>query len=1221
MEKVKENRNYRAESEINRRSKSCTENLRKDEKTGEKFSTTKKKNSIIGQQRVVQITKQEKNGSERKKANLIQVEGKDQKMMEKDVKSNRRESTDSITLENGSQECPYRMVIIGGGPAGLSILLRSIRLGLFERFLEGGTRQKGDVRKTAGIAVIESNSRQKFGSGSLGNYVINSNTKVSHLVESILEDKKDAIPVESTKDTILESLKTHPKATSLTSEYENVGPLEKVGEFLNVVGDKLICHIENHALSDIFCDTKVIKLQQENQSTLNGWKITIATGKGIDEYCEKTIFAERVVLACGGKPKPVPNTLMTKLLSTDQANEKKIIHADTFLQQSGIEKVKYMLTDKDKSNSCDNNKSPSSKVVSSTTKEAKKITIIGASHSGFSSCWVALNKIPRELFNPYLTAKNEIDIFKESGNISNKDSISILHRSNVRVFFPTIKEAEESNIFSKEDIVNMGKNLGPKGQINTFSGLRGDAKELYLGLLKRDEVCYQDNNNNDNQYIKNKNKEFSNDPNGSQKESKTIKSSSQEVEVASNPINIVSTRTPNWVNVRLEKISHNEDEILQNIASSDVIIWACGYGSHISFPILNTKGQPIKVLIDNNHQVVIDETARIRTSLNNGFTIVSAHNLYGIGLGFGFNALRDTKGEEVKADGIGIYLKKAATTILSSILGSCVFGGCVSWEAREALLAQQRKRQRQKAAITASLARILQNKKDSSVSLMNKDGNRKKLHINTIDGKVLKNDKKRGGNENHESSHSRGLLSPTKKNISCATSRNSNEKISNGLRVSATSTSKNVALASRPSTSSVTEQVKSNAVIESTVLSKVTKQLNCSTLGMKTEKSTTTQGSTKSLFPLTSNSIGTNEHVNKKNLPVKVFHSPVTNTSNQLNQEKVTTTEKDKNINQIDSNISNTRENATKKQSSYLKEISRESEAKLLAVSNTNAGKKETMHLSAEENNSNNQQNDQKNTLSRRKSSAVKVQNLSKVSSSPFSGYIPVDSTISSSLKSTSKFSESNKEEKNKIKRKKSSLSLGNYKSTSMGSKLDKVQVSHKETGSVKEKGSKGKGKKKTGKRSSSTIESLAHSRSSSTTTSTSNCPSQFLASPCFLGSFPKDKSSLTKASSSSVQKEKLKSFFFDPNTQQNGERKFAKKAGKNIFCQDRDKKLENALINNTKSLPCVSVHLRCPNPANKLMNLPDEEANKKSGSRVIEQDANMECVPIESIVLPPVGG
>lgn len=150
-----------------------------------------------------------------------------------------------------------------------------------------------------------------------------------------------------------------------------------------------------------------------------------------------------------------------------------------------------------------------------------KICIIGGAHSAFSAAWLCIHgenaqfescsnsskkkilarhmqispcsrRISRGMFNDQiLYSKDHSDIQAGAGAIALKRanpriSITILHRSPVRVFYPTKREAEMAEYRNY-------KQTNRHGQIHAFAGLRGDAKSFFndvvRGLEPRVRLC------------------------------------------------------------------------------------------------------------------------------------------------------------------------------------------------------------------------------------------------------------------------------------------------------------------------------------------------------------------------------------------------------------------------------------------------------------------------------------------------------------------------------------------------------------------------------------------------------------------------------------------------------------------------------------------------------------------------------------------------------------
>lgn len=93
--------------------------------------------------------------------------------------------------ELGSKSCPFKLLIVGGGPSGCSIIVRAARLGLLDELcgysllnMDGSVNSsidqsskdsKENLTKVGGVCIVDSGSIDKFGGGKLQvcQYLIN----------------------------------------------------------------------------------------------------------------------------------------------------------------------------------------------------------------------------------------------------------------------------------------------------------------------------------------------------------------------------------------------------------------------------------------------------------------------------------------------------------------------------------------------------------------------------------------------------------------------------------------------------------------------------------------------------------------------------------------------------------------------------------------------------------------------------------------------------------------------------------------------------------------------------------------------------------------------------------------------------------------------------------------------------------------------------------------
>ncbi len=588
----------------------------------------------------------------------------------------------------GGKYYPYKLCIIGGGPAGQSILVRAMRLGLFNEICRGSDQE-------AGVCLLDGGSMERLGGGRLQDYIINSNTWADKFYTNVIEDKPNNIPPETIVGTKLEELATLKGSAAgqkLLAVGEKEASLQTVGSFLVDVGSAVrIALLEYPSSSFLMTNTLVTNVQralvvpqasetvskssapqQEENMGSDEAKIDVlnkatsvplsfAQPKAlwkVSAYCKLTnqkrdFYCTNCVLATGGL-QSLPD------LKSKSFND-KLITSDRVCTAEGIAEVCKRLL----ASEC----GASGSTCSRNSVRNKRVVIVGGSHSAFSAAWMCLHKLG----------------LTEANGVLGPSSVCILHRSAIRVFYATRKEAEQ------DSYDNIGQINKLTGQIHPFGGLRGDSKELWRAIKQGRE----------------------------------------------GRVRLLRSPGQSMMNKLYEEAA--------------VIIWACGYNTN-TVPILDAEGANISLKTDHG-QVDVDERGRLMTDISvpnvtlqglNGpirgdyGTVSSASapnsplphrrqplavqgsatagtssagfvmaNIYGVGLGYGLRATLDNSsepdGSTGRADGVAVYLKRAATLVLAGLVRdtSLVFGynekegrAIETWEERQEIYGDSKKNKR-----------------------------------------------------------------------------------------------------------------------------------------------------------------------------------------------------------------------------------------------------------------------------------------------------------------------------------------------------------------------------------------------------------------------------------------------------------------------------------------------------------------------------------------------
>lgn len=555
----------------------------------------------------------------------------------------------------------YKLVIIGGGPAGVGVFIRAARTGFLPRLLDPqlhGTQQDLETSERCGmpqkgVAILHDDGASSFGSGNLGHYQINSNTFAKSLLSSVLDEKPELDPPETIKNTFLEHAREHESTQRLEQIGLATACLVEMGNFLTYVGGCVLQELAQHSETSA-C---LLKTSATKFDILENGIIRVEAQRNGETI---VLHTEHLALAMGGRqelPSLDNPALMAKMFTSEAC-----LRADGFAMLR-----EHLLNAPD-----------------------RKVCIVGGSHSSFSVAWMLLNKLnskgaitsgsstkPKQpsqnqnqnqspaqiqpLVSPAApvdtTAKNEPDpstsapnpvesptksvlpLLKELAispvsptesptSVTKLDSIkklskvdpfaifkpkdiTILHRTPIRCYYASRKEAESDGAD--------GSRVDRTGCVNTFTGLREDSKALF----------------------------------------KDVKAGKE-------------TR------VRLFQVNQHGCQNLTTRAyeSASAIVWCCGYKTRM-VPGFDAACHEIP-FYEENGVVKLDLKAQLQLSKTTVGTKPGMcepfPNVLGLGLGFSLRSAVDEMGSETRADGVTVYHRRGATLVLAALFGPKVFG-------------------------------------------------------------------------------------------------------------------------------------------------------------------------------------------------------------------------------------------------------------------------------------------------------------------------------------------------------------------------------------------------------------------------------------------------------------------------------------------------------------------------------------------------------------------
>jgi hypothetical protein len=510
----------------------------------------------------------------------------------------------------GSKHCPYKLAVVGGGPSGCSVVIRAFRIG-FGGELCGFCTRKPAVDKdgrnmladaqfpfqSAGVCLIDQSTAETFGGGKLQDYIINANTWANKFVTNVMDDKPDVVPQETVTGKPLQRLGTAPTAVTLKGYGCKPAPLKMVGAFLRDAGAVVVDTLNNKYPDSSRCllESSVTAMQQvmlpvpaqyekdlpDKNSLVGscvGWKLSISQSSpgAPGGKLSREIYAHKVVLATGGR-QDLPRL-------PNPAHTRKLMSSDYVCTQKGLDDLRSRLV---KAGLAANRTTPG------------RVVVIGGSHSAFSAVWLCLHRLNESLGaangaaqTPAQESKgddiNQV-VFCQSG-------ICLVHKSSIKVFYSTKADADKDgyviesagNVNASQPSGTLGAAPGSatkaanagnsqvskswiRGQIHPFGGLRGDAKELWRSARDGRETRVK------------------------------------LIQVRQN----VSTVAPGATGLGPNAQPLKQQAIVEKLFDEAVVIvWACGYNTNLTMPVLDLHGAPVSMRVKGG-QVEVDDHARI----------------------------------------------------------------------------------------------------------------------------------------------------------------------------------------------------------------------------------------------------------------------------------------------------------------------------------------------------------------------------------------------------------------------------------------------------------------------------------------------------------------------------------------------------------------------------------------------------------------------------------
>ncbi len=238
----------------------------------------------------------------------------------------------------------YGLTIVGGGPAGIAVLLAAHRSGLLDNLL------------AEGVALVEQTGT--LGAGDLGRYAINSDSTGRTFVDCL--EGPHASP--------LRALRSHPLAREIALAGDGPVPLALAGRFLSLVGETLRDILEAHPRCTVLTGHKALSARRD----LDKWEVRLAGPGGTP-----TVVVARHLVSATGAHQPGARLRTERVGGTPLAScSDRLLQSGDVLASGGLDVVAGRLRG----------------------KVAPRVAIVGGSTSAVSVAHALLHRLPKIRF-------------------------------------------------------------------------------------------------------------------------------------------------------------------------------------------------------------------------------------------------------------------------------------------------------------------------------------------------------------------------------------------------------------------------------------------------------------------------------------------------------------------------------------------------------------------------------------------------------------------------------------------------------------------------------------------------------------------------------------------------------------------------------------------------------------------------------------------------------